>query len=74
MTVILDIEVGETIWDTQVWRQLGVYAASWKMMGNKAREITGELVGEDNDFSLNSSGNEEPQKDSLLDLHFRNFT
>ena len=44
------------------------------MMGNKARERTGELVGEDNDFNLNSSGNEEPQKDSLLDLHFRNFT
>lgn len=43
-------------------------------MGSEAREITGELVDEDNEFSLKSSGNEEPQKDSLLDLHFRNFT
>ena len=74
MTAILDIEVGETIWDTPVWVQLGVHVAYWKMMGNEARERTGEPVDKDNEFSLKSSGNEEPQKDSLLDLHFRNFT
>ena len=43
-------------------------------MGSEAKEITGELVDEDNEFSLKSLGKEEPQKDSLLDLHFRNFT
>ena len=43
-------------------------------MGNEAKERTGETVDKDNEFSLKSAGNEEPQKDSLLDLHFRNFT